>query len=95
MLAKLPRPTTLGIDQRVINRCADTTRDSAKARNLIIATKTESRSGNCTRIEATAVALDVSPMSIGLDAKNGPLDLPVSSNLASEKPATDRKRSLR
>ena len=95
MLAKLPRPTTLGIDQRAINCCADTTRDGAEARNLIIATKTETRGGYCTCIEATAVALDVSPMSVGLDAENGPLDLPVSSELAPEKPATDRERSLR
>ena len=94
MLAKLPRPTTLGVDQRVINCCADATRDGAEARNLIIATKTETRGGNCTRIEATAVALDISPMSVGLDSENGPLDLPVSSKLATEKPATDRERSL-
>jgi hypothetical protein len=47
-----------------------------------------------TAARATAVALDVSPMSVGLDSENGPLDLPVSSKLASEKPATDRERSL-
>ena len=94
MLAKLPRPTTLGIDQRAINCCADTTRDGAEARNLIIAAKTDTRGGNCTCIEATAVALDVSPMSVGLDSENGPFDLPVSSKLASEKPAADRDRSL-
>ena len=94
MLAKFPCPTTLGIDQRVINCCADATRDGAEARNLIIATKTDTRGGNCTCIEATAVALDVSPMSVGLDSENGPLDLPISSNLAPEKPAADRDRSL-
>jgi hypothetical protein len=40
------------------------------------------------------LALDVSPMGVGLDSKNRPLDLPVSSNLAPEKPATNRERSL-
>ena len=80
--------------RRVINRCADTTRNGAEARNLVIAGKTDTRGANCTSIEATAVALDVSPMSVGLDSENGPLDLPVSSKLASEKPATDRERSL-
>src|ERR1700688_5109334 len=94
VLAILPRPTPLGIDQPVINCCADTTRNGAEARNLVIAGKTDTRGGNCTRIEATAVALDISPMSVGLDSENGPLDLPVSSKLAPEKPATDRKRSL-
>ena len=33
-------------------------------------------------------------MSVGLDSKNGPPGLPVSSELAPEKPATDRVRSL-
>jgi hypothetical protein len=82
VLAKFPRPTALGIDQRAINNCADATRDSAEAGNLIITAKTETRGGNCTRIEATAVALDVSSVSVGLDSENGPLDLPISSNLA-------------
>ena len=94
MLAKFPRPTALGVDQRAINCCADATRDSSEARNLIIATKTEAGGGNRTRIEATAVALDISPVSVGLDSENGPLDLPVSSKLATEKSATDRERSL-
>jgi hypothetical protein len=94
VLVKLPRPTTLGIYQCAINCCANTTRDSAEARNLVIAAKADTRCGNCTCIEATAVALDVSPMSVGLDSQNGPLDLPVSTNLAAEKPATDRERSL-
>jgi hypothetical protein len=85
VLAKLPCPTTLGIDQSAINCCADSTSDGAEARNLIIAGKTDTRSGNCTCIEATPVAFDVSPMSVGLDSKYGPLDLPVSSNLASKK----------
>jgi hypothetical protein len=64
VLAKLPRPTALGIDQRVIDCCTDTTRDGAEARNLIIAAKTDTSGGKCTCIEATAVALDVSPMSV-------------------------------
>jgi hypothetical protein len=63
----------------VINCCTDTTRDGAEARNLIIAAKTDTRGGKCTGIEATAVALDVSPMSVGLDPENGTFDLPVSS----------------
>ena len=40
------------------------------------------------------MALDISPVSVGLDSENGPLDLPISSKLASEKPAADRDRSL-
>ena len=86
MLAILPRPTPLGVDQRVINCCADTTRNGAKARNLVIAGKTDTRGGNCTSIEATAVALDVSPMSVGLNSENGPLDLPVSSSWPPKNP---------
>ena len=94
VLAVLPRPTTLGIDQRAINCCADAARNRAEARNLVVAGKTDTRSCKYTCIEATAVALDVSPMSVGLDSKNGPFDLPVSTNLATEKPTTDRERSL-
>lgn len=94
MLAVLPSPTTLGVDQRAINCCADSTRDGAKARNLVIAGKTDTCGTNCTSIEATSVALDISPMSVGLDSENGPPGLPVSSELAPEKPATDRVRSL-
>ena len=45
--------------------------------------KTDTRGGKCTCIEATAEALDVSPMSVGLDPENGTFDLPVSSYLAS------------
>ena len=45
MLAVLPRQTTFGIDQRVINCCADTTRNRAEARNLVIAGKTETHGG--------------------------------------------------
>jgi hypothetical protein len=47
------------------------------------------RKGNSTCIEATAMALDVSPMGVGLDSENGPLHLPVSSKLAPEKPAIE------
>ena len=94
MLAILPRPTPLGIDQRVINSCADTTRKGAVARDLVIAGKTDTPGGKRTSIETTAVALDVSPMSVSLNSENRPLDLPVSSKLSSEIPATDWKRSL-
>jgi hypothetical protein len=73
VLAKLPRPATLGIDQRMINSCADTTRDGDEARDLIVAGKTDARGGDCTCIEAAAMAVDVSPVSIGLDSENGPL----------------------
>jgi len=94
VLAILPSPTTLGIDQRAINCCADLTRDGAETRNFVFAGKTDTRGGKCARIEATPMALDVSPMSVGLDSENSPLDLPVSSELAPEKPATGWERSL-
>ena len=40
------------------------------------------------------MTLDVSPMSVGLDSENGPLDLLISSKLAPERSAADRDRSL-
>jgi hypothetical protein len=89
-----PRPTTLGIDQRAINCRADSTCDGAEARNFVTAGKTDTCGTKRTSIEAASVALDISPMSVGLDSENGPPGLPVSSELASEKPATDRVRSL-
>jgi hypothetical protein len=41
------------------------------------------------------VALDVSPVGVGLYSENRSLDLPVSSDLATEQSAADRERSLR
>src|SRR5262249_27223096 len=50
VLAKLPRPTTLGVDQRVIDCCADATGDRAEARNLVVAAEADTRGGNGTCI---------------------------------------------
>jgi len=86
VLAVLPRPTTLGIDQRAINCCTDAACKRAEARNLVVAGKTDTCSGKYTCIEATAVALDVSPMSVGLDSENCPIDLPISSSWPPKNP---------
>ena len=94
VLAALPSPTTLCVDQCAINCCANSTRDCAKARNLAITGKTDTRGTNCTCIEATSAALYISPMNIGLDSENGPPGLPISSELAPGKPTTHGVRSL-
>ena len=89
--AVLPSPTAFGVDQSTIDCCTDTRRDSAEALDFVMAA--ESQRTESLRIEATAATINIGPMSVSLDAEHEPAGLPVGSELASEKPATDRVRS--
>src|SRR5437764_436506 len=68
MLAVLPGPATLGVDQHSIECGAGTIGDRPKARNLIIAPKADARGTHCAGIKAASAAVDIRPMSIGLDS---------------------------